>query len=330
MVPRHVGPSAAASQGGTFDEHAPLVDELLGRIRETGPMSSADVEPRAAIDWYWRPTNQVRAILEALGEAGVLGLARRDGNRRVYDLVERLFPASVLDARVSVRDGFRHRLLSRYRAHGLLGTSGSAEMWLGSSPQIAVGSEGGLSLGAAGRKELHADLLDAGELLPVRVDGVRGVRYIPAADEDRLAQAEREVDAGEPPGGSARGVAFLGALDPLVWDRDLLRSLYDFDYIWEVYVPAAKRRWGYYVLPILFGDRLVGRIEPRIERKADTLRVVGTWWETGFDPLTEPGFVPAFAAAIAAHRAFGGVRKVTWPPGRRDRELGTRVRGAVG
>ncbi|HZC33805.1 MAG TPA: crosslink repair DNA glycosylase YcaQ family protein, partial [Candidatus Bathyarchaeia archaeon] len=78
-----------------FGEHALLVDELLGRIRETGPMSSIDVEPRAAIDWYWRPTNQVRAILEALGEAGILGLARRDGNRRVYDLVERLFPAEI-------------------------------------------------------------------------------------------------------------------------------------------------------------------------------------------------------------------------------------------
>src|SRR2546426_1461904 len=81
-------------EGGAFDEHAPLVDELLGRIRETGPMSSTDVEPRAAIDWYWRPTNQVRALLEALAEAGILGLSRRDGNRRVYDLIALLFPAA--------------------------------------------------------------------------------------------------------------------------------------------------------------------------------------------------------------------------------------------
>ena len=81
-------------RGGAFDEHAPLVEELLERIRAGGPMSATDVEPRAAIDWYWRPTNQVRAILEALAEAGVLGIARRDGNRRVYDLAERLFPRS--------------------------------------------------------------------------------------------------------------------------------------------------------------------------------------------------------------------------------------------
>ncbi len=76
-----------------FVEHKALVDELLDRIRREGPLSSTDVAPRAAIDWYWRPTNQVRAILEALAESGILGLARREGNRRIYDLAERLFPA---------------------------------------------------------------------------------------------------------------------------------------------------------------------------------------------------------------------------------------------
>ena len=73
-------------------DHADLVAELLDRIRREGPLSSTDIEPRASIDWYWRPTNQVRAILEALAEAGILGISRREGNRRIYDLAERLFP----------------------------------------------------------------------------------------------------------------------------------------------------------------------------------------------------------------------------------------------
>jgi uncharacterized protein YcaQ len=312
--------------GGSFDEHAPLVEELLSRIRENGPMSSIDIEPRAAIDWYWRPTNQVRAILEALAEAGVLGLSRRDGNRRVYDLVERLFPPDVLRSEAPVRDAFRHKLLSRYRAHGLLGMGGSAELWLGASPQVAIGTEDGLPLGAVGRRELHAELIDGGELVPVTVDGIKGTRYIPAEELDRLAQAEAEVDLDAPPGGSPPGVAFLGALDPLIWDRELLRTLFDFDYLWEVYVPPAKRRWGYYVLPILFGDRLVGRIEPRIERKTGTLRIAGLWWEAGFDPLASRAFVEGFAAALEAHRAFGGVRRVGWPRAVRHRELGRAVR----
>ena len=296
-----------------FATHADLVDELLTRIRETGPMSSIDIEPRAAIDWSWRPTNQVRAILEGLGEAGILGLARRDGNRRVYDLIERLFPAELLADVVPTRERFRHKLLSRFRAHGLLGDKGSAELWLGSTPWIEVGDEGGLPLKTAGRRVLHAELVADGSLVPIAIDGVRGPRYLPREELDRLDQAEREVGAGLPPGGVPPGVAFLAALDPLVWDRDFLDRLFGFDYLWEVYVPAAKRRWGYYVLPILFGDRLVGRIEPRIERRTDTLRIAGLWWEDGFDPLIAAGFLEAFGEAIEAHRAFGGVSRIEWP-----------------
>ena len=315
--------------GGAFDEHAPLVAELMDRIRETGPMSSIDVEPRAAIEWYWRPTNQVRALLEALAEAGILGLSRRDGNRRVYDLVDRLFPAEVLGMVVPIRDRFRHKLLSRFRAHGLLGAAGSAELWIGTSPRLGIGMEDGVPLKSAGRRALHAGLVADRSLIPVVVDGIRGLRYLPAEELALLAQAEREIDAGSPPGGALPGVAFLAALDPLVWDRDLLRMLYGFDYVWEVYVPAAQRRWGYYVLPILFGDRLVGRIEPRIERKTGALRIAGLWWEDGFDPLDQPGFVDAFAAAIEAHRAFGAVGRVAWPRTTRHRAFVQAVRAAL-
>jgi uncharacterized protein YcaQ len=300
----------------------------MERIRTTGPMSSIDIEPRAAIEWSWRPTNQVRALLEGLGEAGILGLSRRDGNRRVYDLIERLFPAEVLEREVPIRERFRHKLLSRYRAHGLLGTVGSMELWYGASPWVELGMEDGLPLKAAGRRVLHAELVANGTLLPVAVDGIRGLRYVVADERPLLEQAEREIAAGSPPGGAAPGVAFLAALDPIVWDRDVLPGLFGFDYVWEVYVPAAKRRWGYYVLPIWFGDRFVGRIEPRIERKTDTLRIAGLWWEDGFDPLEQPGFVAAFAAAVEAHRAFGGVGRVSWPRTARHRALVQALRRA--
>ena len=105
-----------------------------------------------------------------------------------------------------------------------------------------------------------------------------------------LEAASRELEAGVGPGGAAPGAAFLAPLDPLVWDREFLRSCYGFDYIWEVYVPAAKRRWGYYVLPILYGDRFVGRIEPRIDRKTDTLRILGAWWRTASTRSTRKDF----------------------------------------
>jgi uncharacterized protein YcaQ len=80
------------------------------------------------------------------------------------------------------------------------------------------------------------------------------------------------------------------------------------------------------VLPLLYGDRFVGRIEPRIDRKADTLRILGLWWEDGFDPLAMEGFVDAFVEAIEAHRRFGGVAKVAWPRTARLRPLVAEVR----
>jgi uncharacterized protein YcaQ len=301
----------------TFDTHAPLVEELLSRIRENGPLRSGDVGPRETIDWYWRPTNQVRAILEGLAQSGILGISDRNRNLRIYDLAERLFPPELLAERHPERDQRKHRLLSRYRAHGLLGTGGQQEVWIGTTRK------------APERHELRLELIAEGALVPVEVEGVRGERFIVSSDLDDLERAKQEVAKGRPAGGRQPGVAFLAALDPLVWDRDLLRRLFDFDYLWEVYVPEATRRWGYYVQPVLSGDRLVGRIDPKLERRVSALRVHGLWWEAGFDPLEPPGFVAAFANALAAHRDFGDATAVVFSKEVRHRPFVTAVRGAL-
>ena len=316
--------------GGAFDEHAPLVEELLERIRTGGPLSSTDVAPRASIDWYWRPTNQVRALLEALGEAGILAISRREGNRRVYDLTERLFPPDLLARRPPEREQRRHKLLSRYRGNGLLGATGEGTLWSGTGD-------------AAYRNGLRDELVETGALVPVAVEGLRGSRFVVADEMPILDAAEAELAAdGEDdpaaprrigrPGGAEPGATFLAPLDPLAWDRDLLLRLWGFDYRWEVYVPAAKRRWGYYVLPLLYGDRFVGRIEPRIDRKAGALWILGLWWEDGFDPLDEanPGFPAAVAEALRAHLAFAGLNRVTWPRVARHRAFAAAVRERLG
>ena len=306
----------AEHSGAAFDEHAPLVEELLARIREHGPLSSTDVEPRGEIDWYWRPTNQVRAILEALAEAGVLAISRREGNRRIYDLTGRLFPAELLADRRPEREQRLHKLLSRYRGNGLLGATGEYSLWTG------VGE-------TPLRRELHAELVDRGDLVAVEVEGFRGPRFVIADDLAYLDAAEAEVAAGLPI--EQPGVAFLAPLDPLAWDRDMLERLWGYYYRWEVYVPAAKRQWGYYVLPLLYGDRFVGRIEPRIDRKARTLRILGLWWEDGFDPLDEAAgdFVAAFTEALRAHMAFADLTKVTLPRTAAHRAFAAAVRSRL-
>jgi uncharacterized protein YcaQ len=305
-----------AHEGEIFRDHGDHVAELLERIRRDGPISTTDLDRSEAIAWYWGPTGKSRAVLEALAEAGILGIARRDGNRRFYDLAERLFPAGLLDERVPEREQVLHRLLSRYRAHGLLGGTGQAEIFLG------IGrSETPDASPQRWRASLLADLVERGELLPVAVEGERRTHHLITDELPLLGQAEREVAESREPGGEPAEVTFVAPLDPLAWDRSLLRTLFDFDYLWEVYVPAAKRRWGYYVLPLLYGDRLVGRIEPRVDRTAHAVRILGLWWEPGFDPLTADGFVPALARALVAYRVFHGANRVTFPRDRASRTL---------
>jgi uncharacterized protein YcaQ len=145
------------------------------------------------------------------------------------------------------------------------------------------------------------------------------VRHVLADELPILKKAARRTAA-------TPWVSFLAPLDPLMWDRRLVKGLFGFDYIWEVYVPAAKRRHGYYVLPLLFGDRLVGRIEPRFERASGTLRIAGIWFEEGFGPMEEPGFVPALADALDVYARFVGAKTITWPQTRLGRDLAGALR----
>jgi hypothetical protein len=281
---------------GILTEQADVASLVLERIDAEGPLSTLDFERGPAVDWFWAPTTVARAVLEAYAVSGVLGLARREGNRRYYDRVERLFPADLLARDVPVREQVKHKLLSRYRAHGLLGRTGSAELWIGAGWSKRPG--------LPTRGELRDELVEEGELVPVEVEGIRGDRFV-LRDEAELLAAPPEPPA---------SVALLAPLDPLVWDRDFLRSLYDFDYIWEVYVPEAKRRWGYYVLPVFFRDRLVGRIEPRIDRAGARVEVLGLWWEDGFLPRRADGFVEAMRAALRAYLGFAGAARLEWAP----------------
>ena len=168
-----------------------------------GPMSSLDFERRAAVDWHWGPTNEVRAALEALSEAGVISLARREGNRRYFDLTDRLYPPELLERRPPVREQIRHKLLSRYRGNGLLGDGGESTLWYGTGKGRRSADD---PRDAIIRSELREELVAAGELVPVAVDGLRGPRYIVASDRGHLADAVDEVTPRRCPGRGVRRV----------------------------------------------------------------------------------------------------------------------------
>ena len=317
MVPMHELPhyriawqrSTTAYKDGILKEQADVAKAILKRLRTDGPLSTAAFSEHGhAVDWWWAPTRASRAVMEALFVTGRIGIARREGNRRHYDLIERLVPAELLAVKESEEDGMRRRLLSRFRATGMTTPTGT---------QIEVMYSAGSGADRVRRTE---ELVAEGELVPIEVEGLKGTRYIIAGEEDIL-------DATEAPGSLAPpSVAFLAALDPIVWDRRLLRTLWGFDYLWEVYVPEAKRRWGYYVLPILYGERLVGRIEPRLDRKAKALSILGIWFEDGFAPLDDERFVVALRGGIEAYRSFVGADKVTWPRTRPGRDVAGALR----
>jgi uncharacterized protein len=278
-----------------------VAKRVLERVRAEGPLSSQDFERVSGptTDWFGMPTNTVRAVLEAYCVTGVLGLARRDGNRRYYDLIERLLPAEVVARKVPLLEQLRHKLLSRYRAHGLLGASPSGDIVGG----LGAAKPDPRFPGSPGRNALRQQLIDSGELVPVDIEGVSGKRFV-LRGEVTLLEAPPEP----PP-----SVAFISPFDAVVWDRKFLASLFDFDYVWELFFPPAKRRWGWYVLPILFCDRFVGRIEPRIDQESGTVSVLDLWWETEFVPRRAEGFVDAMRDALAAYLAFAGASRLEWP-----------------
>lgn len=285
----------------TLADNSEVAERVLERVRAEGPLSALDFERErgTTTDWFGLPTNTVRDVLEAYSVTGVLGLARRDGNRRYYDLIERLLPADVLAHEVPLHEQLLHKLLSRYRAHGLLGAGGGADIFGGLGP--AKPDE--RLPGYPGRHALRDELVERGELVPVEVEGVRGRRLV----------LQKELALLEAPPEPPPSVAFLPPFDPLIWDRKLLATLFGFEYVWELFLPPAKRRWGWYVLPILFRDRFVGRIEPRIDRAAARVDVLDVWWEDGFAPRKAEGFVEAMREALGAYLRFAGATRLEWP-----------------
>ena len=279
-----------------------MAPAILEAIRDRGPLSSLDLKQQERIDWHWgQPTTIARALLETLYAMGDLVVHHRVGTRRAFELAERALPADLHSARDPHESEEAYQDWHVLRRVGGLGLAnpGSGEQWLG-----ILGTK------SAGRKATLSRLVEGGEMVSVAVEGLSSrTFFMRSADLPTLNLVRNEA----PP---KTGAAIIGALDNLTWDRDMLRWIFDFDYVWEVYKPAAKRKYGYYVLPVIYGDRFVARFDPAWDRKKWQLTITNWWWEAGVEPDEE--MAEALVACFREFMNYLGAQQI---------DLGTEVAG---
>ncbi len=279
-------------------ERRELATSLVAEIAERGASTPRDLDdglPRAKEHWGWN-WSETKKALEYLFLAGDLAVAGRNQHfERVYDLPERVLPAHVLAAAVPPdEDAWRELVRRAATAHGVA-TARCLTDYFRMRPHQA--------------RPAIAELVETGELLPVRVQGWDRPAYL-----HRDAALPRRV----------RARAVLSPFDPVVWERERTERLFGFRYRIEIYVPEAKRVHGYYVLPFLLGDSIVGRVDLKADRRARCLRVLGSFAEPdapaetaeeladeladlarwldldGIDVRPRGDLAPALAAAVAA------------------------------
>lgn len=269
-----------------FRDHKDAVEIVLKELEDRGPLLPRDFDFQMRRDEWkgsWFGPSVTKQTLRALWHSGLIMTTGRKNGQHLYDLTERIVPPRLFhEPRQDDRDARRELVLERHRAMGIVRPAAPPEVW---SLQVLTYT----------KRESISDLVAHGELVPVEVDGMKAhatPEFLKLLDEPPLAPR----------------VVFVAPLDPFMWDRKMVAHLFGFDYIWEIYTPEAKRRWGYYVLPILYGDQLVARVEFWCR---DGVLEVRQWHEEG--PLP-PGFAEAFNEALPPFMAYCSASKVRAEP----------------
>jgi uncharacterized protein len=242
-------------------EKAAYIEEVKREIADRGPLAASELSnggPGRGAWWGW---SDGKLAVEWLFFAGELMTATRRGTfERVYDLTERVLPAAVQALPTpGAEEAQRELLRISARALGIATETDLRDYF---------------RLGVADTKARLGELMEAGDLLPVAVEGWQKLAYF-----DPAARQPRKIEAR----------ALLAPFDPLIWERDRTHRLFDFFYRIEIYTPLAKRKHGYYVLPFLLGDKLVGRVDLKADRATGTLRAHATHIEDGVDPAAVAG-----------------------------------------
>jgi uncharacterized protein YcaQ len=234
-----------------------MLDWLRAELAARGPLAASEIEHESNVRrgpwWGW---SDIKEGLEYLFWWGEVTTAGRTRFERRYALAEQVLPPAVLNRHVSKEDAYRELLGRSALALGIGTAKDFADYYRLRGPLVTSSLR---------------DLEDSGELIPVRVDGWQG--------DGRPAPAWRHRDARTPR--RIESTSLLSPFDPVVWERARTERMYGFRYRIEIYTPAPKRVYGYYVLPVLVDDQLVGRVDLKSDRQAGVLRVQASWSEDG-------------------------------------------------
>lgn len=277
--------------------HAETLEQVRTALREQGPLGPKDFSGNLRIEGNYRGRKDTSLALYYLWLSGELMIAGRRQSERLYDFRQRLIPAG-LDYAASESESEAYFTLKSVAHLGL-----ARERFYHNN--LAWFFERRVT--PAESASLVDELVARGVLARVQAEGQKDTFL--ALEED--LPALQSLESGSLPQGwepldttTGEEVIFLAPLE-IVSARGRAARLFNFDYIWEVYKPVEKRRWGYYTLPILYGDRLVGRLDPRLDRASGTLRILGFWLEPGISP-DDPNFRYALARGLRRFKGFLG------------------------
>jgi uncharacterized protein YcaQ len=259
---------------GWLDANKPFERYVLRELRRRGPLRSRDLENRAVVPWQtggWNDGKSLTMMLERLWFRGKIATVGREGQERIWDLAERVYPVG---DRLPQAEVARRILERKLRVRGVARSEEFNWTFDGRPP---------------GWERALRSLVRDGTAVPATVTGLEGEWFAHAELLERRFRPRTTL---------------LAPFDKLISDRERTRQLFGFDYVLEMYIPAAKRRWGYYVLPVLHGDRLVGRIDPVYDRKAGVLRINSVHWED--EPVSIDEQVRSLARWV-------GADEVQWP-----------------
>ncbi|KTS02023.1 winged helix-turn-helix domain-containing protein [Microbacterium testaceum] len=263
----------------------PLLQWLRDELAARGPLRPAEIEhdARSGSRGSWWGWDDVKNGLERLWLFGDVAIAGRRGFERRYALASDVLPPSALETTVPRQMAIAELVRRAAVAYGVATAADLADYWrVRDRPAVMAA--------------VH-DLVDAGELIPVQVEGWQVAGRPAKAWLHRDAARPRRLDA----------AAILTPFDPVVWFRDRAERLFDFDYRIEIYTPAPQRRFGYYSLPVIVGDDVVGRVDLKADRMSSALRVQSAWWEHG----APPDAAERLAAELLTAARWQGLDRVT-------------------